>query len=147
MFLRRLDETSPIHRLRDEMDRLFGEFLPDVSFDFGWARGFPALNVWEDEQNVFVEAELPGLTMSDIELTVLGGELTIKGERKLEEPKDATVHRRERMTGSFLRSLSLPVDIDADHVTAELHQGVLRVTLPKSPTARPRRIEVKALDK
>ena len=138
------------HRLSDEMDRLFDGALR------GWPTGgvlsalggqtAPALNVWEDDQAVFVEAELPGLKLDDIEVLVHRGELTLKGAWGASNESDgATVHRRERDCGSFSRTITLPVEIDAAKVPANLHNGVLTVTLPKSDAAKPRAIEVKAL--
>ena len=133
-----------IERLRDEMDRLFAGVSEGLA---PWAglisgSGFPALNMWEDDRNLYVEAELPGLRMDDLELLVSGGELTIKGERKQEsEGEDVTYHRRERGTGEFTRVVRLPVPVEADKVEGAFKAGVLTITLPKSESARMRRIE------
>jgi len=149
MLARRMNEgVFPVHRLRGEFDRLlrdmFGEFELPSALSVFEGRTFPALNVWEDDKNVFAEAELPGLNMDDMEVLVIGNELTIKGERKIEEREGVSEHRRERVFGQFSRVVRLPVDIDAEHVTATLRNGILTVTMPKSQSVLPRKIAVKA---
>ena len=100
-----------IDRLRGEMDRLFEGVAEGLAPWTGLMGGgvFPALNVWEDDRNLYVEAELPGLKMEDLELMVSGGELTIKGERKDKSEGDMTYHRRERGVGPFTRVIRLPI--------------------------------------
>lgn len=144
--LRRINESLPFPGLRDELDRTFGELFDTVA---GFApvgplgrRAFPAVNIWEDEKNLYAEAEVPGLAMSDIEVSVLGNELTIRGERKGTEREGVSFHRRERGLGAFSRVLHLPFDVDADRVSAALRDGVLTVTLPKAPSLLPRKIKV-----
>lgn len=147
MMLRRLNDSFPVLRVRDEMDRLFENFLDSAALDpfrtLG-AAGFPAVNLWEKDTALHLEAEIPGLRMEDIRVSVLGNELTIEGERKAPTPDGATFHRQERGAGKFTRVIRLPVEIDADKVEAQLRDGVLTVSLPKAKTAMPRRIEVKA---
>jgi HSP20 family protein len=139
--------THPLQQLRDEVDRLFTNVLthPTVS---GAARlvsgrGFPAVNVWEDTENLFVEAEVPGLKAENLDITVVGDELTIKGERPEESQTESAFHRRERGVGSFTRVVRLTSEVDADKVQASLNDGVLLLTLPKAETAKPRKIQVK----
>jgi HSP20 family protein len=135
------------------MDNLFEEFFGETDpFEpmrdwtlFG-RRSQPAVNIWEDDDFLYIEAELPGLPEDAFEITVLGRELTLKGERKAEEyPREATIHRRERGDFDFCRVIRLPMDVREDKVEAELKAGVLTIKLPKSETARSRRIKVKAL--
>lgn len=146
MLLRRLNGLDPVSALRGEMDRLFHDFAEELPLErLMGPRGFPALNVWEDAEHLRVEAELPGLTMNDLEILVVGNELTIKGARKDQQRPGVSFHRRERGVGAFSRVLRLPVAIDAEAVEASLKDGVLLVTLPKACEARPRKIEVKAL--
>ena len=128
------------------MDRLFNGFLNEWP-NTDRAAAFPPLNVWEDEQNFFVEAELPGLRMDDLELTMLGDELTIKGERKDSEHKGAAYHRRERGAGRFTRAIRLPAAVETENIKASLQDGVLSVSLPKAKEAQPHKIQVKCLDK
>jgi len=126
------------------MDRLFGRYTSTNGN--GRARGsYPALNMWEDDDNLMIEAELAGFAMDDLEMYVTGGnQLSVKGERKPPEVSDGTWHRKERGFGSFSRVVELPHPVDADKVTAEFEHGVLRITLPRADEAKPRRIEVKA---
>jgi HSP20 family protein len=105
---------------------------------------YPPLNVWADDDNVYVEAELPGMTQDQLEIFVSeGNQLTINGERRPCEMANTTWHRQERGYGKFSRTVTLPVLVEADRVEARLEQGVLRLTLPKSPAAKPRKISVK----
>jgi len=129
--------------LRRELDRLFD------NYDFGLLRGpnrravFPALNIWDNAESIFVEAEVPGVKAADLEISAVGNELTIKGRRAPLENKDLTYHRQERGVGEFTRVVTLPCDVDADKVDASLKDGVLRIELPKAAAARPRQITVK----
>ena len=146
----RVNGSHPINRLRGEMDRLFEnafEGFPRLTRDAWFAPTFPAVNVWEDADNVYAEAELPGLKLVDIELLVMDDELTIKGERKDVCEDEVSYHRKERGAGSFGRAFRLPVGVDAEKVEATLRDGVLTVTMPKAEEAKPRKIEVKALAK
>ena len=102
------------------------------------------MNVWEDDENVFVEAEIPGLEMEAIEIFVNGDDqLTIQGERQQPDSGGGTWHRQERSFGKFARMLHLPNEVDADAVIAEFKDGVLTITLPKKEEVKPRRITVK----
>ena len=103
----------------------------------------PAMNVWEDDATYFIESELPGMKMNDLEVTVHDAEVTIKGTRTVSEPSGGKFLLQERSGGMFSRTWTLPLAIDADKVQATLKDGVLLVTLPKSPKVLPRRVEVK----
>ena len=106
---------------------------------------YPPLNLWEDDNNLYVEAELPELDLTDLEIVVNGGnQLSIKGERKQPERENGTWHLRERGYGRFSRMGELPQYVDSDKVTAELQHGVLTITLPKRQEVKSRRVEVKA---
>ena len=125
---------------RQEVDRLFGRQL--LSSAGGAA---PALNVWEDENAFYVEADLPDVAADRLDVTVKeGNRLSVSGERKATEPANAVWHRQERFVGPFARELTLPAPVDADKVEAKFEHGVLKLTLPKSEAARPRKITVKA---
>ena len=141
-----------LERFRNRFGRLFSDFLEEErplleGNGFGLERVFPPLNLCEDEGHLYAECELPGVQMDDLEVTVVGRDLTIKGERKPQAVEGASYHRRERDPGSFHRMVRLPVEIDSGKVNAELRNGVLTVTLPKAPEARPRKIDVKCLTK
>jgi HSP20 family protein len=141
---------SPLSDLRDEMDRMRNHFEHLFAGRGGRPAldpaGFPAVNAWEDAEGYYLEAELPGLELEDLEISLAEGDkLTIKGERKQPAHEGGTWHRRERAFGSFERTLTLPGAVSADGVQASLKQGVLTVKLPKAPELQPRKIEVKAL--
>src|SRR5262249_1531409 len=106
-------------------------------------RGFPAVNVWEDGENVFVEGEVPGLKAEDLDITVVGDELTVKGERSEAGDDQSSFHRRERGIGPFTRAIRVHREVKADQVQATLTDGVLLLTLPKTEAAKPRKIRVK----
>jgi HSP20 family protein len=140
--------VNPMQQFRDEMDRLVSNVFTNPAVGGATrlvtGRGFPALNLWENDENLFVEAEVPGLKAEHLDVTVVGDELTIKGERPEELPPDGSFHRRERGVGSFTRVMRLPSEVDADRVQAALNDGVLLLTLPKAEAAKPRKIKVKA---
>jgi HSP20 family protein len=107
--------------------------------------GFPLLNAWEDEHNFYVEAELPGLALEDLDISMTDrNTITIKGSRREPTVEGGQWHRRERAFGEFERSLELPGAVDADNVEASFKNGVLTIKQPKAPELRPRKIEVKA---
>ena len=131
-----------VRRLRDDMNRLFASFNQQWP---GLGGGYPPLNVWQDADNLYAEAELPGIDLGDLEIFVTGGDqLSIKGERKPIDSQEGVWLRRERPFGRFARLLTLPVDVDANKVQARLVNGVLTLTLPKSEAAKPKKISVKA---
>lgn len=140
----RWEPVSEINRLRDEMNRLFGRYDASPTRRFG-AAAFPPVNVWEDESSLFVDAELPGFELADLEIYVTGGDrLSINGQRKQPELPEGAWRRQERGFGRFGRVIELPARVDSDKVTAEFKHGVLTMTLPKSEECKPRRIQVKA---
>lgn len=137
---------QPWQQFRREMDRLVSnvcDYIPDGLLPAG-ARLLPALNVWEEGDALKVEAELPGVRPDDLEISVVGSELTLKVGRPGVEQADVKYHRRERSVGTFVRVLRLPVEIDVDRVQADLRNGVLTITLPKTEAAKPRKISVSA---
>jgi HSP20 family protein len=137
------DVRAEMNRLQDEMNRLFGR-CGNRSREFSH-RAYPPLNIWADEGSLYVEAELPGFNLDDLEICVTGdNQLSLKGERKTPDLESGTWHRQERGYGSFSRVMELPDAVDSQKVSAEFKHGVLTITLPKKEEAKPRRIEVKA---
>jgi len=128
---------------REELDRHFSDLLGTWPARLTSSPVFPALNVWEVGDNLYAEAELPGVKQDDLDISVVGGELTIKGRRQFSADEGTTFHRRERAMGEFTRILRLPVEVDSERVEASLKEGVLLLTLPKHEAAKPRKIEVK----
>lgn len=138
---------GPVNRVDAFFDRVLDRFFDDGLFGPtrpAWERawGRVPLAMWEDDDRVYVEAELPGLAESDLEITVHNGMLAIRGERKPEPDRQFLYNGRGY--GRFERVISLPTSVDADRVEAELGRGLLRVTLPKSPEARPKRITLRS---
>jgi len=106
-----------------------------------WA---PVVDITEDEQEYLIKADLPEVQREEVKVTVENGVLVLSGQRRLEkENKSRRYHRIERSYGSFLRSFSLPDDAHSDKVSAEFMEGVLKLHIPKSESARPKQIEVK----
>ena len=133
--------------LREAMDRLFEEsFIRPRS---GWLApvgiGGLAVDVYETDQDVIVKSSVPGVRPEDIDITITGDTLTIKGQTKAEEKVErANYIRQERRYGAFSRSLTLPTTIVAEKAKAEFEDGVLTLTLPKAEEVKPKTIEVKA---
>jgi HSP20 family protein len=134
----------PFHQLRDEMDRLLTGFFGPTAEGVLPAvfRSQPTANVWEQGDALHVEMELPGIKSDQVDISVAGGDLSIKINRPEVDQEGVAYHRRERSVGSFARTLKLPVEVDANRVEAELRDGVLFITLPKAESAKPRKINV-----
>jgi HSP20 family protein len=122
----------------DVLGPLGGQYMPQSLS----TRAFPALNVWEDGDALYAEAEVPGVKTEDIDISVVGADLTIRGHRESGEREGMAYHRQERGVGEFNRVLRLPVEVDANQVEASLRDGVLLVKLPKAESARPKKIKV-----
>ena len=142
-------ESSPLAVLRSEVDRLFDSFLREplqsLDWPFGSERGWvPAVDVAEDEQEVTVRAEIPGMDPKDLEVTITGNHLVLAGEKKESSEKSGKdFHLSESRFGVFHRSIPLPEAVDPDHVEAEYAQGVLVIRLKKVPSTPVKRIDVK----
>jgi HSP20 family protein len=137
-----LDAFEPMLQSAGDVNRLLESFFDDAPTQRRYGTRYPGINAWEDTDSAWIEAELPGLTMNDIELTVQDNQLTLSGQRKLQAPQNATWYRRERSEGSFTRTFTLPWEIDANKVEAKLKDGVLTVHLPKAEAAKPRKVKV-----
>jgi len=104
----------------------------------------PALEVYEKDDKFVVRAELPGMKKEDIDISIVGDTLTIRGERKAEsEVKDEDYYRCEMCYGKFSRAITLPSAIQADKVEASYQNGILEIVLPKAIEAKPKKVEVK----
>ena len=130
-------------RMRRDMDRLFGDTAGVVPDSFG-SGVFPAVNVAEDGEALRVEAEIPGIRPEDLDITITGKTLTLRGERKLEEVGNVSYHRRERKGGSFHKAITLPHEINTEKIEAKFKDGVLTLVLPKPEHVGPKRIAVQA---
>jgi HSP20 family protein len=137
------DMFREMDNLRRELDRFMGAGRLEPGFLPGLGAGrYPHVNVLEDGDNLYVEALIPGLDPKDLELTILKGSLTLSGERRDTNARKKTWHRNERGAGKFLRTVELPIDIDADRARAECRNGILTITLPKAEASKPRKITV-----
>lgn len=128
-----------VARLQEEVNRLFSEarepFTP----------AFPAVNIWTNPEGAVVSAELPGINPNELEISVMGNAVTINGRREPEDlARDATYHRRERLTGQFTRTLEVPFRVEPSKVSAEYKRGVLNILLPRAEEDRPKKIAIKA---
>jgi HSP20 family protein len=131
-----------IERIQRDMDRI----LRDMTGSSGRqvAPGYPAINVWANEDGFVLTAELPGVKPDDIDISVVGETLTLSGTRQPDELQDGEkYHRRERRQGHFTRTFELPFKVDAEKVDAVFEKGVLHVSLPRSEEEKPRKISVK----
>lgn len=146
MSITRWEPWSELMTLRDAMNRLFEESFVRPSRLLGLPEaGAVPVDMYEQDGKLIVKAPLPGVKPEDIEVTVVGDTLTIKGETKEEtEVKEENVIRRERRFGAFSRSVSLPSPVDTNKATATFENGVLTLTLPVAEEARPKAIKVQA---
>jgi HSP20 family protein len=142
---------NPMEALRRDIDRAFQNagfsngpafrtaFLPGRA-----ARRYPLLNLAHDRDHVYIEALAPGLDPNAIDLSVVRNVLTISGEKRRhpEDIKPEAFHRNERAAGKFIRTIELPVEVNADQVKAEYKHGILMVTLPIAEAAKPKQISV-----
>lgn len=147
MFGSRSRELSAFGRLQGELDRLVGSVFNTAApwpspnalrLEGSW----PPVNFWEEEGGYLLEAELPGLTLDEIDISLEGRDLAVQGARKPLEVGKAVYHRKDRGEGPFLRRIRLPNAVNAEKVHASLKEGVLSVRLPKAEAALPRRIPV-----
>jgi HSP20 family protein len=135
-----LDPFEQLSHLRDEVNRFFE---PVSGMTQGFNSWSPAIDLYEDKDNVIVKAELPGMKKEDIDVSLHEGTLMISGERKSEqEYREGESYRSERFYGRFQRSVLLPSPVSADKVNASYKDGILTITLPKSEEAKPKQIEV-----
>lgn len=141
--LTRWEPVREFVSLREAMDRLLDDaFTHPVGLD--GVTALPAIDLYETDNDVVVKAVLPGLKAEDVQISVTGDVLTLRGEVKQEsERKDATYHIREQRYGSFERSVRLPSNVVTGQAKAEFENGILTVTLPKSEEVKPRTITIK----
>jgi len=138
---------EPFRDLQDRMNRLFSEsYRSSPTGEEDWALGgswAPAVDIYEQDNNIVLKAELPGVDPKDVDIRLENNTLTLRGERKFdEEVKKENYHRVERAYGAFTRSFTLPTVVDQGNIKAEFKDGVLRVTLPKREEAKPKQIQI-----
>jgi len=147
--LTRWDPFRELSALQDRMSRLF----QDSAFGPPSVRGgeeslvsgafVPPVDVYEDDHNIALKMEVPGIDQKDIDIRVENNVLTVRGERKFEkEEKEENFQRVERRYGAFARSFTLPNTVDTENVNADYENGVLKITLAKKAEAKPKQIKV-----
>jgi HSP20 family protein len=149
MSIVRYDPFRDLRTLQEEVNRLFSTNLTRGFGEEGIGRGawIPSVDIFENKDQIVLEAELPGMKREDFELTIENNVITLRGERRFEKQDDTdNYHRVERSYGSFTRSFTLPQSVSAEGATAEYANGVLRVALPKREEAKSRRIEITGED-
>ena len=145
MTANRWDPFRDLNSLQERMNRLFEDanrgWHPDEpSATTSWS---PAVDIYETEREIIVQAEVPGMVLKDIELTLENNVLTFKGDRRFEkEGKDENYHRIERSYGSFSRAFSIPAMVDEKEIKADYKDGVLSIILPKKEKARAKQINI-----
>jgi HSP20 family protein len=145
MSITRYDPFRDLRSLQDEVNRLFSANVSRSFGDEGIARGAwtPNVDIYENKDQIVLEAELPGMNREDFDLTVENNVLTLRGERHFEKKEETdNYHRVERAYGAFSRSFTLPQTVSGEGATAEYKNGVLRVTLHKREEVKARRIEI-----
>ena len=145
------NNSTGMETLRSEIaqafDRAGAQFAPMFRTAFLPGRGareYPLINLYDDQNSIYVEALAPGADPASFNISVAGETLTLSGEkpRVQGEIKPEAFHREERAAGKFVRSIELPMDVDGNNVTAQYKNGLLLINLPKSEKAKPRQINV-----
>jgi HSP20 family protein len=140
-FFRSWSGSAPfaeLRRLQDEVNRLFSSVQPAPT------AGFPAVNAYANEGGIALTAQLPGVDQNDLDISVFRDTLTLRGRRQPEATERDAYHRRERGYGEFVRTISLPFQVDPDRVEATVQNGVLRISLHRPEHDKPKRIKVSA---
>ncbi|MGH8283211.1 MAG: Hsp20/alpha crystallin family protein [Gammaproteobacteria bacterium] len=142
----RYEPWGLMSQLHNEMNRLFDRGLPaENEADLTATDWVPAVDIKEEPNRFLIHADVPGVDPKDIEITMEGGTLTLKGERKSESREERDGYRRvERVSGQFFRRFTLPDTANSEGVSARGNNGVLEISVPKHEKAQPRRISVKA---
>lgn len=131
-----------LDRMKRHLDQVFQQVEPS-RLPGTTAGVFPLINLTETPDAFILRAELPGVSAEELDIQTMGRNLTISGERRIAVDRSAKYHRREREAGRFSRAIAIPGEIDRDKVTAELKEGILKVTIPKAEVAKPRKIDIK----
>ncbi|MCX7736587.1 MAG: Hsp20/alpha crystallin family protein [Candidatus Kapabacteria bacterium] len=143
MTIMRYDPFRSFERMARRMNELFKTITPDINFEGSTFK--PRVDIFEDDKNVYVQAELSGIKKDDVKVTVNDDNvLTISGEKKFEKKSESeTTLRTERAFGKFMRSFILPDNLDKNAITANYENGVLNLAIPKIEPPAPKEIEIK----
>lgn len=136
------ERLQEMQRFQQEMNRMFDQ---SVGTRYGSPSCNPLMNVYTNDENAIIQAELPGVKAEEVEISVIGETLNIRGERQGENMDgEVTYHRQERSCGKFDRSIQLPFPVNPEKVEAKMTNGILSVTLPRAEEDKPRRIQVRS---
>jgi len=142
MALIKWDPFREFNTLQERLGGMLGKNFETGMSTTAWN---PAVDIFENENDIVIKAELPGMNAKDIEVKLENNVLMLKGERRFEkETKEENYHRVEREYGTFSRSFSLPMAVNAEKVTAEYKDGVLKIVLPKKEETKPKPIKIAA---
>lgn len=143
MAITRWDPFRELSTIQDRMNRLFQDSYGGQDQELSTSAFAPPVDVYEDEHNIVLKVEVPGIDEKDIDIRLENNTLVVRGERKFEkEEKEENYHRVERRYGSFVRSFSLPNTVDTENVQATYDKGVLKIALAKKAEAKPKQIKV-----
>lgn len=138
---------SPFLEPFEDMDKLFSDFMPSLRGRMTQAIFTPAIDMYDDKDNIIVETQLAGIDPEKVDISVENDVLTIRGENeKKTEVEDKDYYRKEIYRGSFYRSIQLPTHVEGDKATASVESGVLKILIPKAPEAKPKTIKIKTID-
>jgi len=130
-----MESWRELERMSNALSRLSGRT----------AHEFPLINMWVDAESVTITSEIPGIDADEIEISVVGKSLSLRGSRKQDEMKDnEAYHRRERWNGRFSKTVELPFNVQTDRVDAKFSKGVLSITLPRAEVEKPKKIDIKS---
>jgi HSP20 family protein len=141
--LSRLDPYREMNTLQSNLNRIFQDFGRGSDELLTSGTFVPPVDIYEDDHNITLNMEVPGVDQKDINITLENNTLTIRGERKIEKDvKEENFHRVERRYGQFTRSFSLPNTVDAENVSANFENGILKIKMAKRAEAKPKQIKV-----
>jgi HSP20 family protein len=140
MVMRFADPFEALLNFQKQLDaRLASDWLGNSTANVG---AYPPINIFQQGHDFVAIVELPGVNKSDLAIEAKEGTLRISGRKTLDYPENASIHRRERLVGSFDRTITLPIRIDPDRIKAEYRDGLLALFIPRAETDKPRAIEV-----
>lgn len=142
-YITRFQPFTEFATLQNQVNRLFQDFSRGSDELSTTGTFVPATDVYEDEHNITLKLEVPGVSEKDLDIRLENNTLTVRGERKFEkEEKEENFRRVERQYGTFVRSFTLPSTVDSDNINASYDKGVLSITMPKRAEAKPKQIQV-----
>jgi HSP20 family protein len=138
------DPFTHLSSLRSAVDQIFGDYMGRTGVERSYGGVFPPLNITENENNLSVCAELPGVDAKEIDISATPDSITLRGERKVPQVSgEISYHQREREFGTFKRIINLPTKINTDKISASYKNGILTVVLPKAEEVQPKQIKIK----